>query len=64
VIFSIGAAAGAFLALFMYAHFASYIKKKFALSTRLVNTGIALLFFGFAVYHIVKQIYLISVHKG
>jgi len=58
VIFSIGAAGGAFLGLYMYAHFARYIKSKFALSTRLVNTSIAILFFGFAAYHIVKQLYL------
>lgn len=58
VIFSIGAAGGAFLGLYMYAHFAKYIQSKFALSTKLVNTGIAVLFFGFAAYHIVKQLYL------
>jgi threonine/homoserine/homoserine lactone efflux protein len=59
VIFSIGAAAGAFLALFLYAKFAQYIQSKFALSTRLVNTSIAILFFAFAAYHIVKQCYLV-----
>ena len=58
VIFSIGAAAGSFLALFLYAEFARYIQSKFALSTRLVNTSIAILFFAFAAYHIVKQLYL------
>ncbi|HEY8928267.1 MAG TPA: LysE family transporter [Mucilaginibacter sp.] len=58
VIFSIGAAGGAFLGLYMYAHFARYIQSKFALSTRLVNTSIAVLFFGFAIYHIVKQLCL------
>ncbi|MDP9081210.1 MAG: LysE family transporter [Bacteroidota bacterium] len=59
VIFSVGAAAGAFLALFLYAKFAEYIQSKFALSTRLVNTSIAVLFFAFAAYHIVKQCYLL-----
>ena len=59
VIFSAGAAAGAFLALFLYAEFAKYIKTKFDLSTRLINTGIAILFFSFAAYHVVKQVYLI-----
>lgn len=58
VIFSIGSAAGAFLGLFLYAEFAKFIKSKFALSTRLINTSIAILFFAFAVYHIVKQVYL------
>jgi len=59
VIFSIGSAAGAFLCLFLYARFAKYIQSKFALSTRFINTAIAVLFFAFAAYHIVKQIYLI-----
>jgi len=59
VIFSIGSAAGAFLCLFLYARFAKYIQSKFALSTRFINTAIAILFFAFAAYHIVKQIYLI-----
>jgi threonine/homoserine/homoserine lactone efflux protein len=58
VIFSIGSAAGAFLCLFLYAKFAKYIQEKFALSTRFINTGIAILFFSFAAYHVVKQIYL------
>jgi len=59
VIFSIGAAAGAFLALFLYAKFAKYIQQKFALSTLVVNTGIAVLFFAFAVYGVMKQVYLL-----
>jgi threonine/homoserine/homoserine lactone efflux protein len=58
-IFSLGSAAGAFLALFLYAKFAQYIQSKFALSTRLINTGIAILFFSFAAYHVVKQVYLV-----
>ncbi len=59
VIFSIGSAAGAFLCLFLYARFARYMQSKFALSNKLINTGIAILFFAFAAYHIVKQGYLI-----
>jgi fluoride ion exporter CrcB/FEX len=58
IIFSIGSAAGAFLCLFLYARFAKFMQQKFALSTRFINTGIAILFFAFAGYHIVKQIYL------
>jgi threonine/homoserine/homoserine lactone efflux protein len=58
VIFSLGSAAGAFLCLFIYAKFARYIQQRFALSTKLINTSIAILFFAFAMYHIVKQIYL------
>jgi threonine/homoserine/homoserine lactone efflux protein len=61
VIFSIGSAAGAFLALFLYAKFAKYIQSKFALSTKFINTGIAILFFSFAAYHVVKQVYLVFV---
>lgn len=59
VIFSIGSAGGAFLCLFLYARFARFIQKKFALSNRFINTGIAILFFAFAAYHIFKQIYLV-----
>lgn len=59
VIFSIGSAGGAFLGLFIYAKFAGYIKKKFELSNRLIDTGIAILFFAFAAYHICKQVYLV-----
>jgi hypothetical protein len=58
VVFSLGSAAGAFWALFLYSKFAKYIQSRFALSTRLINTGIALLFFSFAAYHVVKQVYL------
>ena len=59
VIFSIGSAAGAFSCLFLYAKFAKFIQGKFALSTKVINTSIAILFFGFAAYHVVKQIYLV-----
>jgi threonine/homoserine/homoserine lactone efflux protein len=58
VIFSLGSAAGAFLCLFLYAEFARYIQSKFALSTRIINTAIAILFFAFSAYHVVKRIYL------
>lgn len=58
-IFSAGSAGGAFLCLFLYAEFARYIQSKFALSTKLINTSIAILFFSFAAYHVIKQIYLI-----
>ena len=59
VIFSIGSAAGAFCCLALYARFARYIQSKFALSTRVINTAIAVLFFAFAAYHVVKQVYLL-----
>jgi threonine/homoserine/homoserine lactone efflux protein len=59
VIFSLGSACGAFLGLFLYAKFAQYIQNRFTLSTRLINTSIAILFFSFAAYHVVKQVYLV-----
>jgi threonine/homoserine/homoserine lactone efflux protein len=59
VIFSLGSAAGSFLCLYLYAKFAQYIQNKFALSNRLINTGIAILFASFAVYHIFKQVYIV-----
>jgi threonine/homoserine/homoserine lactone efflux protein len=58
IIFSIGSAAGSFLCLFLYAKFASYIQNKFALSNRVINTAIAILFFSLAGYHLVKRVYL------
>jgi threonine/homoserine/homoserine lactone efflux protein len=58
IIFSIGSAAGAFLCLFLYARFAQYIQSKFALSNKIINTAIAVLFFSFAGYHLVKRVYL------
>lgn len=58
VIFSLGSAAGAFLALFFYARFAKYIQSRFALSTKAIDTAIAIFFFAFAAYHVVKQVYL------
>jgi len=59
ILFSLGSAMGAFLCLFVYAKSASYIQNKFELSTRLINTCIAILFFAFAAYHVVKQVYLL-----
>lgn len=58
-IFSIGSAGGAFLCLYIYALFAKYIQSKFALSTKVINVAIAILFFAFAAYHVIKQVYLI-----
>jgi threonine/homoserine/homoserine lactone efflux protein len=59
VIFSVGSAAGAFLCLFGYARSARYVQRKLDLSNKTINTGIALLLFGFAGYNIVKQVYLV-----
>lgn len=59
VVFSLGSAGGAFLALFLYAKFAKYLQSKFELSTKVINTSIAILFFSLAAYHVVKQVYLV-----
>ena len=61
IIFSIGSAAGAFLCLFIYAKSARYIQSKLALSNQVINTSIAILFFAFAGYHVVKQVYLLLI---
>lgn len=58
IVFSLGSAAGSFLCLFLYAEFARYIQNKFTLSTRLINTAVAILFFGLAGYHLAKRVYL------
>lgn len=58
IIFSIGSAAGAFLALYLYAKFAGYVQKRFALSNRVIDISIAVLFASFAIYHVCKQVYL------
>jgi len=60
ILFSFGSASGAFLCLLAYARSARYIQTRFELSTKLINTCIALLFFAFAGYHVVKQVYLIT----
>jgi threonine/homoserine/homoserine lactone efflux protein len=59
IIFSVGSAVGAFLCLFIYAKSARYVQRKLDLSNKAINTGIALLLFGFAGYNIVKQVYLV-----
>jgi len=59
LVFSLGSALGAFLCLYIYARSANYIKNKFALSSKIINKSIAVLFWSFAVYHIFKQVYLV-----
>lgn len=58
LIFSLGSACGAFLGLFFYAKFAKYVQSKFKLSTRVISTAIAVLFFLFSAYHIIKLVYI------
>jgi threonine/homoserine/homoserine lactone efflux protein len=57
-VFSLGSAAGSFLCLYIYARSARYIQSKFALSTQVINTSIAVLFFALAAYHVIKQVWL------
>jgi threonine/homoserine/homoserine lactone efflux protein len=62
-VFSLGSSAGAFLCLLLYAEFARYIQNKLGFSTKVINTAIAILFFAFAGYHIVKRFYLSVKHQ-
>lgn len=55
VIFSLGSGVGSSLALYLYAHFATYIQEKFALSSLLINKSIAIFLFALAAYLIIKQ---------
>ncbi len=59
IVFSLGSACGAFLALFLFAKFARYVQQKFELSNRVINMSIAVLFFTFSAYHVAKEIYLV-----
>ena len=43
-VFAIGAAIGAFLALYLFARFAIYIKEKFSLSSKAINKSVAVIF--------------------
>ncbi|KIA88610.1 lysine transporter LysE [Pedobacter kyungheensis] len=55
VIFSLGSGVGSALALYLYAHFATYIQEKFALSSLIINKSIAIFLFALAGYLMVKQ---------
>ncbi|WP_423147653.1 lysine transporter LysE [Rubrolithibacter danxiaensis] len=57
-IFSIGAAIGAFICLYLFVRFARYIQDKFALSNRIINRSIAFVFFLLAALHIIKLIWV------
>lgn len=47
-IFALGSGIGAFLCLYLYAKFAQFIQTKFSLSSKIINRGIALVFFSLA----------------
>jgi threonine/homoserine/homoserine lactone efflux protein len=55
VIFSLGSGVGSSLALYLYAHFATYIQEKFALSSLIINKSIAIFLFALAAYLVIKQ---------
>jgi len=57
-VFSLGAGLGAFLSLYLFARFAHYIQQRFALSTRIINRSIAIVFFLLAAIHVVKQLWI------
>jgi len=59
VIFSVGSGVGSTLALYCYAHFATYIQEKFTLSSLIINKSIAIFLFVLAAYLIVKQAFVI-----
>lgn len=56
-VFGVGAAIGAFLCLYTFAKFAKYIQERFALSNRIINRTIAVVFFALALFHIGKLVY-------
>lgn len=51
--FALGAGIGAFSSLFLFARFARYIQARFALSTRVINRSIAIIFYALALIHVV-----------
>ena len=55
VLFSIGSGFGSALALYSYAHFATFIQEKFTLSSIVINKSIAIFLFCLAGYLLVKQ---------
>lgn len=59
VIFSLGSGVGSAAALYLYAHFATFIQEKFALSSLIINKSIAIFLYVLAVYFFVKQLIII-----
>ncbi|TAH02747.1 MAG: lysine transporter LysE [Sphingobacteriales bacterium] len=53
-IFSLGSGIGAFLCLYLYAKFAQFIQIKFSLSSKIINHGIALVFFSLAIISAIR----------
>ena len=55
-IFALGSGIGAFTCLYLYAHFAKKIQEKFSLSSKLINHGIALVFFCLAIISLIREL--------
>lgn len=56
--FALGAGIGAFLSLYLFAHFAKYIQNRFALSARVINRSISVIFVVLALIHVIKQAWI------
>jgi len=56
IIFSLGSGVGSAVALYVYAHFATFIQEKFALSSLIINKSIAIFLYVLAAYLVIKQL--------
>jgi len=59
IIFSVGSGVGSILALYVYAHFATFIQEKFALSSLIINKSIAIFLYVLAAYLVIKQLVIL-----
>jgi len=59
IVFSLGGALGAFLCLFSFAKFSTYLHERFEFSSKAINHGIAVFFFILGSYHLVKQLMVV-----
>lgn len=59
VIFALGSGFGSAGALYLYAHFATFIQEKFALSSLIINKSIAIFLYVLAAYLVVKQLVIL-----
>lgn len=56
-IFSIGAAIGSFLCLYLFAKFALYIQERFSFSSKIINRSIGFMFFALAILQTSKELF-------
>lgn len=59
VIFALGSGFGSAGALYLYAHFATFIQEKFALSSLIINKSIAIFLYVLAAYLVIKQLVIL-----